>query len=163
MNLSLSGAETQYQFRGAYGNEVCLTLFPRCVHPAGHVIMLPLYKEQVVLTRHRERGLEWPGGKVEAGESAVQGAIRELMEETGAIPQSIWLVGQYTVEQSVDRFRKNIYVVQVSHIDQTVQTGSDCLGYELCSPDVQPTLENGFSPIMCDPVFQHVREAVLSV
>ncbi|MFJ4939134.1 NUDIX domain-containing protein [Streptomyces pseudovenezuelae] len=38
---------------------------------------------QVVLVKHRWRGRVPPGGKVEAGETPREGAIRELFEETG--------------------------------------------------------------------------------
>lgn len=38
------------------------------------------------LPNKRFAGLwEWPGGKVESGESPVQAAVRELMEETGVV------------------------------------------------------------------------------
>ncbi|MFG1959619.1 NUDIX domain-containing protein [Nonomuraea sp. NPDC049028] len=38
---------------------------------------------RVVLVQHRWRGWVPPGGKVEAGETPREGAIRELLEETG--------------------------------------------------------------------------------
>ncbi|MDH6580688.1 NUDIX domain-containing protein [Kitasatospora sp. MAP5-34] len=38
---------------------------------------------RVVLVKHRWRGWVPPGGKVEAGETPREGAIRELFEETG--------------------------------------------------------------------------------
>src|SRR6185437_1098316 len=43
--------------------------------------------EQVVLIRHRWRGLVPPGGRVEPGESPREAAARELAEETGLHPQ----------------------------------------------------------------------------
>lgn len=42
--------------------------------------------EQIVLVRHRRRGLVPPGGKVEPGECPRDGAARELAEETGLRP-----------------------------------------------------------------------------
>ncbi|MFJ9446943.1 NUDIX domain-containing protein [Kitasatospora sp. NPDC101235] len=38
---------------------------------------------RVVLVKHRWRGWVPPGGKVEAGETPREGAVRELFEETG--------------------------------------------------------------------------------
>lgn len=50
-----------------------------------HVFVLSRYKGRWVLTKHRERGFEFPGGKREAGESIEETAIREVYEETGGL------------------------------------------------------------------------------
>ena len=39
--------------------------------------------KEFLMVRHRERGWELPGGKVEAGEGPVHCALREFREETG--------------------------------------------------------------------------------
>jgi len=38
---------------------------------------------KVLLVKHRRRGWEFPGGQVENGEGPDQGALREVLEETG--------------------------------------------------------------------------------
>jgi 8-oxo-dGTP diphosphatase len=58
------------------------------VEPLGaEVWVLDPALEQIVLVRHRWRGLVPPGGKVEPGECPRDGAARELAEETGLRPR----------------------------------------------------------------------------
>jgi 8-oxo-dGTP diphosphatase len=162
MNWQLSGEELSYQFQGAYDHTIGLTLYPRRVKQAGHVVILALYQNQFLFTKHKERGIEWPGGKVELNETPLQAAIRELSEETGGQASSIWLVGQYEVIQDNSNhahFIKNIYV---AHIDlvASYHTGEDTYGPVLVPYNVNPTVEGGFSPLVMDNVFFYVRNSL---
>ncbi|MFJ9386804.1 RNA deprotection pyrophosphohydrolase [Peribacillus sp. NPDC101481] len=74
-----------------------------------HVFVLSRYKGRWVLTKHRERGLEFPGGKREAGESIEETAIREVYEETGGLVGQLQFLGQYKVHHPVKPFVKSIY------------------------------------------------------
>jgi ADP-ribose pyrophosphatase YjhB (NUDIX family) len=54
-------------------------------------------KQKVLLTRRADNG-KWclPSGQMEAGESAVETCVREVMEETGLSVQVKRLIGVYT-------------------------------------------------------------------
>ncbi|WP_053032431.1 RNA deprotection pyrophosphohydrolase [Staphylococcus haemolyticus] len=79
-----------------------------------HVLAIPLYKNQLLFTQHKMRGIEFPGGKVEEGEQSIQAIKRELFEETGGIPETIDYIAQYqvhTFDNSI--FKKDVYIVKV--------------------------------------------------
>lgn len=62
-----------------------------------HVLVIGKFEGQWLLTRHSVRGLEFPGGKAEPGESLEQAAKREVYEETGAIATELEWLAEYTV------------------------------------------------------------------
>ncbi|MGP6172880.1 NUDIX domain-containing protein [Corynebacterium sp. A21] len=84
--------------------------------PAGgfHVVStICVYRPvgEVLLTRraaHKDMPLTWefPGGSVLAGESGVEGAVRELWEETGlrVSPEAMVLVGRYVEDSALIDF-----------------------------------------------------------
>ncbi|MGG0847831.1 RNA deprotection pyrophosphohydrolase [Peribacillus simplex] len=83
-----------------------------------HVFVLSRYKGMWVLTKHRERGLEFPGGKREAGESIEQTAIREVYEETGGLVGELQFLGQYKVHDPVKPFVKSIYYASLREVEK---------------------------------------------
>lgn len=136
-------------------------MYPANPEPAGHVVLLAVCGNRLLFAKHKRRGLEWPGGKVEPGETPISGAARELLEETGGVAESMWLVGQYIVHEAAGgRFVKNVYAALV-RAEPGMPTGDDTDGAELVPLDVTPSRARGFSPLVCDAVFAKVRSVVL--
>src|SRR5699024_4797011 len=87
-----------YIFTDYYKNKV---KFSFSNHPFSkepkHVWVICHYEDKWLLTSHKDRGLEFPGGKVERGETAEEAAVREVKEETGGIVGRLSYIGQYLV------------------------------------------------------------------
>jgi 8-oxo-dGTP diphosphatase len=103
-------------FHDYYGNHVRLsfTKNPFSSTPK-HVFVICRYKNGWLLTEHGERGLEFPGGKMEEGETPEEAAIREVREETGGIVRKLIYLGQYEVSGNV-QIVKNIYVAYIDKL-----------------------------------------------
>ncbi|MBC5638179.1 nucleoside triphosphatase YtkD [Ornithinibacillus sp. BX22] len=101
-------------FRDFYHNEIRLSFLD---HPFSkepkHVWVICRFEGKWLLTKHKDRGLEFPGGKVEEGESAEEAAYREVMEETGGIIKQLQYVGQYHVAGKAEHVIKNVYYAEV--------------------------------------------------
>lgn len=105
------------------------------------------------MTDHSKRGLEFPGGKLEAGETIEEAAKREVWEETGGIIETISFLGEYQVtEPSSAPFVKAIMYAEI----QELETKSDYLetqGPILLEGELLPQLHTTrFSFIMKDKV-----------
>ena len=108
-----------YIFLDTKGNRVSLKFDDLSVEMAGeHVWILCLYQDRWLLTKHRERGLEFPGGKVEFGETPREAAIREVLEETGAEIEKLQFIGQYKVFSEDEVIVKNIYFAEIKSINE---------------------------------------------
>lgn len=104
-------------FEDYYENPVSLSFdhHPFSAFPK-HVWVICRFKDQWLLTRHPRRGWEFPGGKVEEGETPEEAAIREVYEETGAIVGAIQYIGQYKVDGKSGTIIKNVYYAEISEI-----------------------------------------------
>ncbi|MCL6585673.1 MAG: nucleoside triphosphatase YtkD [Anoxybacillus sp.] len=139
-----------FVFEDYYGNQVRLSFAD---HPFAktpdHVWVVCRFQEKWLLTDHRERGFEFPGGKIEAGESPEQAAIREVLEETGGVVDELTYIGQYKVGEALV---KNIYFAKIKALKarQTyLETNGPVVLAELPA-DVRE--DNRFSFIMKDEV-----------
>ncbi|MGM8211937.1 RNA deprotection pyrophosphohydrolase [Virgibacillus sp. W0430] len=108
-----------YTFKDYYNNKVNLSFedHPFSKNPK-HVWVICKSNGQWLLTEHKDRGIEFPGGKVEAGETAEQAAVREVMEETGGVVKQINYIGQYYVAGKNGDVIKNVYFADVPHLTE---------------------------------------------
>jgi 8-oxo-dGTP diphosphatase len=80
---------------------------------ADHVLVICRFFDQWLLTRHKERGWEFPGGKREPGETLEVAALREVEEETGAKLKNLQFIGEYEVTYESNSFVKAIFSGEV--------------------------------------------------
>ncbi|MCM2675371.1 RNA deprotection pyrophosphohydrolase [Alkalicoccobacillus plakortidis] len=151
-----------HTFMDAYQREVQLAFKkdPFSSMPK-HVWVICMYKNQWLLTNHKKRGLEFPGGKVEQGESPLDAARREVFEETGASVKTIQYIGQYTI--SDQQICKNIYFAEIDDVEEQnnyFETEGPVLVNEL--PD-QIAENQDYSFIMKDGVLQYCLEYIQNV
>ncbi|GGF32981.1 putative 8-oxo-dGTP diphosphatase YtkD [Halobacillus andaensis] len=104
-------------FYDYYRNQVKLSFedHPFSTAPK-HVWVICRFKNQWLLTKHKDRGLEFPGGKVEKGEGAKDAAVREVKEETGAEVENLYYIGQYYVAGKGGTIVKNVYYATISEL-----------------------------------------------
>ncbi|WP_173915785.1 RNA deprotection pyrophosphohydrolase [Halobacillus sp. Marseille-Q1614] len=107
--------KTFYDF---YRNQVKLSFedHPFSTAPK-HVWVICRFQDQWLLTKHKDRGLEFPGGKVEKGETAEQAALREVFEETGAYVDKLNYIGQYYVSGKGGTIIKNVYYAYIEKLE----------------------------------------------
>lgn len=128
-----------YTFADVLGSQVH---FSTDFHPFSsepkHVLVIVRSPEGWVLTKHKTRGLEFPGGKLEKGETVEQAAIREVWEETGAIIKELHYIGQYSVDDGQDFFVKDVYFAQTEALQQKENY------LETDGPTILPELPDSF-------------------
>lgn len=82
-------------------------------HEPNHVLVICQYRNKWLLTKHKKRGIEFPGGKREVGETIEDAARREVLEETGAKLNNLRQIGAYEVVDEQSTFTKAIFYAQV--------------------------------------------------
>ena len=152
-----------YIFTDFYRNKVQLSFEkePFSKNPK-HVWVISRYQDQWLLTHHRTRGFEFPGGKVEPNETAEEAAIREVMEETGGVVHDIHYIAQYHVDGKSDKIIKNVYFATIKSLDKQ-DTYYETLGPKLLQnipKDVKNN--NDYSFMMKDEVLVHCLAYVQS-
>lgn len=105
------------KFEDLKGADVELTFGPNPHRiEARHVLVVIRHEGRWLLTKHRQRGIEFPGGKAERGETAEQAAIRETLEETGVTAGSMKRFAEYVVFTEPP-FCKAVFTGSVEHIE----------------------------------------------
>lgn len=107
-------------FIDGHGNKVELSFSQDAfLEEAKHVLVICQFGDSWLLTRHKKRGLEFPGGKREIGETLEEAAKRETYEETGAILSELKYLAEYKVSDHSGSFVKAVFWGKVKRMDQT--------------------------------------------
>lgn len=105
------------KFLDKLGNKVELSFSSNAFEQeAKHVLVICRYLNDWLLTMHGVRGLEFPGGKVEPGESLEEAAIREVYEETGATLEELLQIAEYRVTDEKNTFVKAVFSGKIKSI-----------------------------------------------
>lgn len=106
------------------------------------------FEAKWIFVRHHKRNTwEIAGGHIETGETSLEAAYRELMEETGAVLFNIECIATYSVNKDGETGWGRLYLAEVtelgpvpdiSEIAETIL--SDHLPENLTHPDIQPHL-----------------------
>lgn len=153
-----------HTFKDYYMNQVTLSFAeePFSKHPK-HVFVICTYQGKWLLTKHSDRGLEFPGGKVEVGESADIAAEREVKEETGGYVKTLTYIGQYKVCGKHETIIKNIYMADVDRLEKQETY------YETDGPVLKETLSSNiqhdpsYSFIMKDEILPYTLEYIKGI
>lgn len=107
-----------YVFTDLEGERVELTFGPNQNQmTATHVLLLLKYEGKWLLTKHRTRGIEFPGGKAEDREPIEAAVIRETYEETGVVITNVHQFAEYVVH-SDPPFCKAVFTGEVVKIEK---------------------------------------------
>jgi 8-oxo-dGTP diphosphatase len=106
------------------------------------------YGECWLFVRHQKRDTwEIPGGHIEENETSEKAAVRELMEETGAIDFKLAFVATYSVLKNGKTGFGRLYLAEISTLGPVPDTSEiaevkmmDALPVNLTYPEIQPHL-----------------------
>jgi len=77
-----------------------------------HVLVIVKNGEQFLCSVHRERGIEFPGGKVEKAETLEAAALREVLEETNVKIKNVRELCHYIVREE-QPFCKVVFIAEL--------------------------------------------------
>jgi 8-oxo-dGTP diphosphatase len=124
-----------------------------------HVIVAALDGSRWLMTIHPGRGLEWPGGKAEPGETIEQAAVREVYEETGVTAGNLRFMADYMVHADPP-FCKRVFAADILATDGTFKLRETEGAAYLAESDWEKSRVK-LSPHMSDEGMDRIRRKVL--
>lgn len=130
---------------------------------AQHVLVISQLGGHWVLTKHKKRGLEFPGGKREPGETLEEAARREAYEETGAIFSELTYLAEYKVSEESSSFVKAVFWGEVDKLENT-ESYFETNGPQLLNGDLLALrFGSEFSFIMKDRVVEECLQYIKQI
>ncbi len=113
-----------------------------------YAVISAKYNKKWLFVRHQKRRtFEIAGGHIEEGETSLEAARRELMEETGALQFKIECIATYSVKKNGETGYGRLYLAEVYEIGSIPDISEiaevislDHLPENLTHPDIQPHL-----------------------
>ncbi|MBC6309760.1 nucleoside triphosphatase YtkD [Listeria sp. FSL L7-1582] len=148
-----------YTYQDSLGNTV--SIYFDIEQEADDVLVIAQFHDTWLFTTHKTRGIEFPGGKGEPGETNAETAIRETMEETGAKLDKLHIIAQYEVKTAERTFSKRVYLANVVGFVNQLDY-METLGPKLIVGDLASLVQqNQFSFFMRDEGMQVVIQEAL--
>ncbi|EUJ29544.1 hypothetical protein PCORN_10282 [Listeria cornellensis FSL F6-0969] len=122
-----------YTYQDSLGNTVSISFDIQ--QEADDVLVIAQFHDAWLFTTHKSRGIEFPGGKGEPGETNAETARRETMEETGAKLDKLHVIAQYEVKTVERIFSKRVYLAKVASFVNQVDY-METLGPKLIAGDL---------------------------
>ncbi|SEJ34625.1 8-oxo-dGTP diphosphatase [Bhargavaea ginsengi] len=125
-----------------------------------HVIVAAFDNSQWLMTIHPDRGLEWPGGKAEPGETIEQAAVREVYEETGVTAGNLKFIADYVVHADPP-FCKRVFAADILSVNEDIQLRETKGAAYLLESEWEKSKEK-LSRHMSDEGMDRIRKKVLA-
>lgn len=121
-------------------------------------LVFPFQNDQVVLANICDRGWCIPSGRVEAGESSEQAAIREAQEEAGVAIQSLTYIGCYRLSEKNEVRWADVFVAEVVGIGE-ITAPQESLGRKIIPRLDLPAEYYSWDPLI-EAVFNHAWQII---
>jgi 8-oxo-dGTP diphosphatase len=100
---------------------VGLITTPEVPSPVTYVVIAARYDGGWLFVRHRKRGgYELPAGHPDRGEDSVEAAVRELMEETGALDFTLEPLTYYYVDTGSGKKFGRLFLASVDTLGEII-------------------------------------------
>ena len=142
LNCRIQGSD-EFTKRGGTTQMICKTYETGRLQQYKYVVVLSSYQGKILLSRHKERTTwETQGGHIDAGETPLEAAKRELYEESGALEFDIEPLCDYWAGDAAGMvFTANIHKLgDIPDSEMAEVKTFDTLPENLTYPAITPVL-----------------------